>query len=377
MTDNQELSGFLKDQALMAAWTLPNEGSLTDADRKAAMANFAAYCKRRELSYAEVGRQVGEPRGTTIRDLVLNKWREHSDKHIRTLNNWIEQHARSEAAKLDGDFVDTKIAMDIRAIAQLVLENGTMGLIVGPTGIGKSRCALAFKSVTPGAIYVEVRHGSYAPTGLIRLIARELGFRKPASSSAERTPVFDRVIEALRSTNRLIMIDEAYKLHDESIEVLRELHDATGCPILLFATKDLADRIERTAQPDGGQIHSRFDVIRELTKGYGSHSGGKKLFTVEQVRKLYERPPIRLSKDAADYLVDVANRLGWGSLRRCRVLVMNAARRARQRQKLTEDDTVTITADDLAYVAGRLRPASADQELLRQERSAGAVAATA
>jgi hypothetical protein len=377
MTDNQDLNGFLKDQdqTLMAAWTLPNDGSLTDSERKQAMANFAAYCKRRDITPHDVGREIGTPRGTTIRDLIIGKYRENADQHVRILNAWVEQHARREAAKLDGDFVDTRVAGEIRKIAQLVLENGTMGLAVGPTGIGKTRCALAFKANAPGAVFVTIRHGAYAPTGLIRLIARELGFRKQVSSSANRTTQFDRVLDELRGSNRLLIVDEAHKLNDDAIEVLREIHDDTGCPVLLLATKDLQDRVERTAQPDAGQLHSRFDVNRNVVQGYSAQTGGKKLFTVEQIRKFYEKPPLRLSADAADYLLDVANLLGWGSLRRCRVLVMNGARRARKRQSLTEDDAVTITADDLAYADSLLRPIAADQELIRQQRSV--VAATA
>jgi len=375
MTDKQELQSFLTDQdTLMAAWTLPNDGVLTDAERKQAMANFAAYCKRRDINFSDVGREVGTPRGSTIRELVIYKFRENADQQIRVLNAWVEQHARREAAKLDGDFVDIRTATQIRAIAQLVLENGTMGLAVGPSGIGKTRCAMAFKANTPGAIFVTVKHGAYAPTGLIRLIARELGFRKPVSSSANRITQFERILDELRGSNRLLFIDEAHKLNDDAIEVLREIHDDTGCPILLLATKDLRDRVERTAQPDAGQIHSRFDVIRDVVQGHSAESGGKKYFTIEQIRKLYEKPPIRLAADAAAYLLDVANLLGWGSLRRCRVLVMNGARRARKRQSLSEDDVVTIAADDLAHVDSLLRPGAADQELIRQQRSAVATA---
>lgn len=376
MSEPNDLNAVLNDQGgLMAAWTLPHDGPLTESERKQAVANFAAYCKRRDISFADVGREVGSPRGSTIREIVQGKFRENADQQVRVLNQWVEQHARREAAKLDGDFVDTRIAAAMRRVAQLVLDNGTMGLAVGPTGIGKTRCAMAVKAVTPGAILLTVRHGSYAPTGLIRLLGKELGFRKPVSSSAKREPLLDRILDELRGSNRLVMIDEAHKLNDDAIEVLREIHDDTGCPILLLATKELQDRVDRTAQPDAGQLHSRFDVKLDLVAGLNEHTGGKKLFSIEQIRKFYERAPIRLSKDAADYLLDVANLLGWGSLRRCRVLVMNGARRARRRQNLVEDDPVTITADDLAYADNALRPGAADQELLKQQRTA--VAATA
>ncbi|MEK6798450.1 MAG: hypothetical protein AABZ12_05770 [Planctomycetota bacterium] len=60
---------------------------------------------------------------------------------VRNLNLWVGQHARGRAATLPERFVDTKVAKDLYAIARLVREDGTMGLSVGPTGIGKTRCA--------------------------------------------------------------------------------------------------------------------------------------------------------------------------------------------------------------------------------------------
>jgi DNA helicase TIP49 (TBP-interacting protein) len=185
------------------------------------------------------------------------------------------------------------------------------------------------------------------------------------------------VLARIEGSNRLIIIDEAHKLNGEAVELLREIHDASGCPIFMLATKDLAERIERSADPDHGQLYSRVDIIWPLTQGHDVGAGGKPLFTIDEIRRLYEQVPIRLSPDAARYLRDVANDLGRGSLRRCRTLVMNAARRARKRMDLAEEETVTVTADDLAYADERLRPQQSDVELVKQRRARVAEAVSA
>ena len=140
----------------------------------------------------------------------------------------------------------------------------------------------------------------------------------------------------------------------------------------MLATKDLGDRIRRNADPDHGQLYSRVDITWPLTKGRDTHAGGKPLFTIDEIRKLYDQVPIRLSPDGARYLQDVGNDQGKGSLRCCRVLLLNGARRARKRMELCADATVTITADDLAYADEKLRPDTDDVEAVGQRRSQAA-----
>ncbi len=98
-----------------------------------------------------------------------------------------------------------------------------------------------------------------------------------------------------------------------------------------------------------------------FAKGKDVYSGGKPVVSLDDIVKLYHRGKVKLSNDAKHYLFDLANKLGDGSLRRCKLLVMNAVRRARKRQELGPDAPVTIMADDLAYVETRFRQEDAEQ----------------
>ena len=82
--------------------------------------------------------------------------------------------------------------------------------------------------------------------------------------------------------------------------------------------------------------------------------------TVDEIRQLYQVTPIKLAGDAAHYLRDIANHLGNGSLRRCKILLRNAVRRARKRQSIGDDERVTVLADDLEWVESRLRQESTE-----------------
>lgn len=364
-----------EERILQAAWMLPNTGTLTNAQRKQAMGNFGSYLRRHEMTFTDVARQIGKPKATTIGDLTKGVYRANADEHIRKLNMFIEQHARARAASLTEEFVTTKVAKDMMTAARLVRENGTCGLVLGPTGIGKSRCAMAIHEKYVGSIYICVMRGYHHPKGLTAKLAIELGL--PTRYSCQMGGVYmtqlERVVSTLRDSNRLIMIDEASKLTHEGIELCREIHDATGAPFLLIATKDLHDRITRDTDPDHGQLYSRFDVIHHLTEGFDMYQPqGKPLFTVADIKALYDVFPVRLSQDATHYLQGLANVLGYGSLRRCRMLVQNAIRRARNRRGVTDDEKVTITAADLEWVETRLRRESSEQQTVIDRRKRAA-----
>jgi len=365
-----EFSDILNNERiLMAAWMLPQEGPLTESQRRQAMANFGRYIAQHGLKAADVGRQLGSPKATAIGEMLKGTFRENADEHIRKLNMWIEQHARAAAANLTDKFVSTKVANIMQGVARLTYENRTMGLAYGPTGIGKTRCAQAIYETFVGSIYVRIIDGYHHCKGLTGAIAQQLNVRSHKSQQAVKHQMqIERVIRTLTNSNRLILIDEAHKLQPAALELLRDIHDSAGVPILLIATKDLHDSVLRDADPDHGQLYSRFDVIYHVTQGHDVYQGGKPLFTVADIKKLYAQPPVKLAQDAALYLHDVANMLGYGSLRRCRILLGNAARRARSRQGIAEGEEVTVSADDLRFVERRLRQDKSEQDLAAGRR---------
>jgi len=371
VSDTGEITDILRDRdvILMAAFPLPNTGELNDLQRKQAMENFRVYMRGNELTPEDVGRKLGTPRATTIIELMQGTYRKHADDHIRKLNMWVEQHARAKASSLTDKFVTTRVAKSMLTIARLVRENRTMGMAIGPTGIGKSRCAQAIHETYVGSIYVRLIAGYHHGKGLTHALAEALSVRITASTRDRHyQSQLERVIEALRNSDRLIILDEAQKLNDAALELCRDIHDTTGVPILLIATKDLHDRILRTCGPDHGQMYSRFDIVGHLTQGKDAYVGGKPLFSVAEIRELYSQIPIRLSADAVSYLQGVANQLGYGSLRRCRILLTNAARRARKRAGLGDEDKVTVTADDLEWVEARLRQEAGEQDTVADRR---------
>jgi len=378
---NGDFKPFLKDEdrMLTQAWTLPTEGSLTDAQRRAAMDNFLAYIKRHKITVDEVAHKIGDPKKTTIDDLRKGKYTTNSDTHIRKLNNWIEQHDRQANSQIDARFVaTTRVAESILDAAKLAFNHQRIAVLCGPTGIGKTRCAEAVQERFVGSKYLRVAFGCHTPKGLLCALGSALDcrFSAAAYNNAIYTTQFERIVGKLKESSRMLIFDEAHKLTDDSLEVLRDIHDQTRVPMLLVATKDLKERIEHSADADHGQFYSRTILIIDLTEveGDGDGKASSPLFTVDCIRKLYERTPIRLAPDAARYLKEIANDLGKGSLRKCEMLVPSAAAYSRKRQNLSSDDSVTISQQDLESAERVLKPSKYEQETIDARRRRAATA---
>src|SRR5690606_20966631 len=145
----------------------------------------------------------------------------------------LEQIAQRKEARLPDGFVETRVARRMLTVVEQAVRLGGIGLIVAPSGIGKSNVFEAARQVFPGSVVVRVRETCRTGPGLIRHLAQALHVRGASNSISAQAAV----IQALAGTNRLLLIDEAHRLADNALELVRDLHDEGGnLPIVLAGT---------------------------------------------------------------------------------------------------------------------------------------------
>lgn len=102
--------------------------------------------------------------------------------------------------------------------------------------------------------------------------------------------------------------------------------------MLLSGTTDVVAYLERR-QAKGreplAQIRRRIGIVRDLTERTTSDDGGpggEPLYTVEEIRQVFARSKMRLTSDAARYLLALANLPDSGALGACVNLVRMATK---------------------------------------------------
>ena len=111
------------------------------------------------------------------------------------------------------------------------VKTDSMVLIHSPSGVGKTFTLQALRAETPGAVYFSVDSASRRVHGVLSGIAKAMRLNGVKLTTAD---LFDHLVPRLKDSHRLLIIDEAHLLagrsNDDALQILRHLHDKTGCP---------------------------------------------------------------------------------------------------------------------------------------------------
>ncbi len=340
---------------LRVGQALPEDGKLTPEQIQAVQADLKFMLEQPGVTRLSVTDALGKgfARTSLWRFLKANPLdddnRADVDRIARGVNRFIETIARRSHSKLPAGFVETSAARKMLVVVEKCIELCAIGLIVSDAGRGKSMTLEAAKGIWPGTLLIRVRQASKSPTGLARQLADALELRCRTLAGSQ---VQTRVIDALAGTGRALLIDEAHQLKHEALEFLRDVHDETGCPIILAGTVRLADAVS-DAQMFFGQFASRIALRLDLTEQLAAEAGGdggpKPLHNVDEIRRLYASDKVRFSDDGLILLQRIANVPGLGGLRLCSKVVQVAASAARANGAETIDAKLIVQVMRMLY----------------------------
>lgn len=112
--------------------------------------------------------------------------------------------------------------------------------LIGPTGWGKSMAA-SYCANKYGGILVEAR-SFFSKKTFVEMILKEMGIRDPARTIAD---MMAQAAEELDHSSRPLMIDEMDHVVDHNmVELVRDLHDMSGCTILLVGEERLGQKLK-------------------------------------------------------------------------------------------------------------------------------------
>lgn len=146
-----------------------------------------------------------------------------------------------------------------------------LALVYGSHGLGKSQ-TIQWWADKNDSVYVRAAHGMTS-RWLLSEIAEELG-EEPFWHTQE---TFTLIENHLRQNPKVIIVDEVdYLIEKSTVETLRDLHDKTGCPIVLVgmasADKKLAryshlvDRIYKSFRFEPFDSDDIKEILTELTE---------------------------------------------------------------------------------------------------------------
>ncbi len=310
---------------------------ITDARKADIRARVVEYLTRHNISRQTMARECGIGSSTVsqvLSDTYGAKGKKRSDdtRFLRALNNWMELDARRRNVVQDPQYVDTSVAREIVTVAEIVSETCRMGVVYGPAQIGKSFTlkSLAGSDRLGHPILLRVDQSHRTPKAFARLLCSALAIGVEGTFDA----LTRRIIDKLGGTKRMLMIDEAERVDYATLEFIRDVHDQTGCPILLAGKPAIYRRLGFREMGDYSevvdQLSSRIVIRRDLTERTRREHSPEPLFSADDVRKLIRISELGLSvdPDAQRWLQDRACVIGLGGLGKAVILLYLAYKMA-------------------------------------------------
>jgi len=175
---------------------------------------------------------------------------------------------------------------------KLVFKNKVMGMLIGDAGAGKTTALRDYARKHPASILIEADPG-YTPRVFFNELCSRLNIGAPNATHEK----FMQAVDKLKNSGRLLMIDEAEWLPNETLEYVRRIHDKTGISIVLCGLPRLEGNI-RGRKFQFLQLSSRIQLVARL----------KNLLTQKDVEAYLESRFEKYSKGCVEALLEFSGR---------------------------------------------------------------------
>ena len=124
-------------------------------------------------------------------------------------------------------------------ITEGIIESSKIGYIYGRAGLGKTHALQEWLKTYGGRGVLITAENGISSVGLIKKIAKELKFDTTGSSETLK----DRIKDAIKLTETIIIIDEGEHLKANVIDIVRSIADQTGVGVVIAGTEVLKSKI--------------------------------------------------------------------------------------------------------------------------------------
>lgn len=223
-------------------------------------------------------------------------------------------------------FIMTTVARRLIEVAQACRIDEVIGVATAPAGHGKTYGLHEVARRFPESLLIEADQG-YTAFALFGMLHKLLCSHTGKESLHD---MVENVIDRLKNSGRLIIVDEAENLPTKALDLLRRVHDKAGVGILLVGLPRLEANL-RGHRGEFAQLHSRVGIYAKLGE-----------ITKEDAHELVESM-IPGTNGRSEQMYKVAKKNA-----RSLVLLCKRARRIQQINKLEcIDDEIVTTASEM------------------------------
>lgn len=218
-----------------------------DAETQGELMWFHQHCLDERLSLKESGQALDYDESTVFR--VLKGTYEGNWKNIVAAIKSYRRIVQERGTIQRNEFAETPVTRLIGSALDYALANNSITLIVGESRMGKSVTARWWRDKNNHGRTVLVTAPPYGGTRFfLSQLASAVGVNKNLSISASIAAVYRAF-----NKHRILIVDEAHRLlpndrraNPVNLEILRDIHDMTGCGLALLATQRFDTELKKS-----------------------------------------------------------------------------------------------------------------------------------
>lgn len=209
------------------------------------------------MSQAALARMAGVAEGT-LSIVLKGTYPANPAEVISKIMAIIEREEAKITNKIKSlDFVETSVSEKIAFALDLAVWDTKIVCIVGDSGLGKTWAVKKYVENNPSAILVEA-DPTYAVKTVLENIARRLDIADVYGRNSE---LLEAVVQKLKGSGRMILIDEAEYLTDTALDIVRRIHDKADVPVALVGMPHLLTNVIGKKNKHA-QIYSRMNLCK-------------------------------------------------------------------------------------------------------------------
>jgi len=209
------------------------------------------HARKNHIGLAEIARMLTKPGGTSysknsVYQFMNGKREEGQLGNFLAAIESLQKSERQNNLITDIGFIETTLTERCFKIADATRNFGKIGYIIGRSHLGKTTIAneIHARSAPETSVVVRVPVGG-AESRFLKRLASALEIKHRGLTNGE---ISDRIIDSLHS-GILLIVDEFHQCFRSrrgiaTIEAIREIHDLSGAPVLLFTTPDFDEALE-------------------------------------------------------------------------------------------------------------------------------------
>lgn len=140
--------------------------------------------------------------------------------------------------------IETDATRTVASALEIIRRTNDVGLIHGKAGVGKTSGVSIYASENPTCLVITLSNWARSDRQIEGLIFALLETRAWPGN----TPRGEFLVDRLRGSNRLLIVDNAHKATARGIEFLFDLHDETRVPIALVGNPEVLRHVENNDQ---------------------------------------------------------------------------------------------------------------------------------